>query len=434
MSNSNYSKSKSTYTKKNGVRSDQILPQKPTTTGITTRISKSVCSKSKNKLNPKTESKNQLYNEKYTPRRKEIDLPRRKLFETEEPENEDIDIVPDEVNWEVLLINSLVINTIKVQTIIEKFIRNKEYTSIFCMTETKVDSHDFKPEGVKIFSKHRTKKDKKGGGLTIGYKIGKKIKMEEIKVKNNDVLAIEGTIGSEKIRLILCYFDSTKLKKGVDFQRNRRIQKEIEKLIEVDPGTKLICLGDFNGRISRIEPNIVTDANGKMLENWVEEYDLHHLNLSDRCTGKYTFHSPNGKSAIDHVLINNELAANFIGMHIDEDRTMLSISDHSLVRVWFRLKNDIYPVKWNQKKYKTITWISKEESRMEDFKANFIPKIGKNISFKKCIDKMKNSLNSTMKRRKRIKIGIKKNEKLLAAEWVDDEFIGNVKLRSKYSR
>merc|ERR1711874_592326 len=52
----------------------------------------------------------------------------------------------------------------------------------------------------------------------------------------------------------------------------------------------------------------------------------------------------------------------------------------------------------------------------------------------KCMDKMKKSLNSTMKRRKRIKLGIKNNEKLIAAEWVDDELIGNVKLRSKYSR
>ena len=139
-----------------------------------------------------------------------------------------------------------------------------------------------------------------------------------MKVKNKDILAIEGTILNTKIRIILCYFDSTKLKSGTDFNRNRRMQKNIENLIEVEPDTTLVCLGDFNGRLTRLEPNIVTDANGKMLENWVDEYDLHHLNTTDKCTGKYTFHSLNGRSAIDHVLINNTLLNSYIGMHIDE--------------------------------------------------------------------------------------------------------------------
>merc|ERR1711874_623061 len=44
------------------------------------------------------------------------------------------------------------------------------------------------------------------------------------------------------------------------------------------------------------------------------------------------------------------------------------------------------------------------------------------------------SLNSTMKRRKKIKLGNKKKVKLLAAEWVDNELIENIKLRSKLSR
>jgi len=38
--------------------------------------------------------------------------------------------------------------------------------------------------------------------------------MEEIKVKNQDILALEGTIRNTKTRLVLAYFDSTKLKTG----------------------------------------------------------------------------------------------------------------------------------------------------------------------------------------------------------------------------
>ena len=51
---------------------------------------------------------------------------------------------------------------------------DKTYTSIFCFTEIKVDSLNFKPVGLKIFSKHRKKREKKGGGLVIGYLDDKK--------------------------------------------------------------------------------------------------------------------------------------------------------------------------------------------------------------------------------------------------------------------
>ena len=71
---------------------------------------------------------------------------------------------------EFLLLNALIINVVKVQTVIENFIKGKEYTSIFCFTEIKVESLDFNPVGIKIFSKHRNKREKKGGGLLIGYK------------------------------------------------------------------------------------------------------------------------------------------------------------------------------------------------------------------------------------------------------------------------
>ena len=49
----------------------------------------------------------------------------------------DIDILPSDINLEFLLLNTLKINAIKVQTVVENFIRGKEYNGIFCFTETK---------------------------------------------------------------------------------------------------------------------------------------------------------------------------------------------------------------------------------------------------------------------------------------------------------
>ena len=58
--------------------------------------------------------------------------------------------------------------------------------------------------------------------------------------------------------------------------KNRKIQEQIEKLIEVEPEVSLICLGDFNGRIKTLEPNIETDENGDMIEEWMSKFNLNH--------------------------------------------------------------------------------------------------------------------------------------------------------------
>ena len=50
--------------------------------------------------------------------------------------------------------------------------------------------------------------------------------------------------------------DYCKETRGPNYKANREIQKEIEKFMIVDPGVKLICLGDFNGRLKTLEPKI----------------------------------------------------------------------------------------------------------------------------------------------------------------------------------
>ena len=69
-----------------------------------------------------------------------------------------------------------------------------------------------------------------------------------------------------------------KEKHGPRYTANREIQGEIEKYIQVEPNMNLICLDDFNGRIHALEPRIRSDPNGQMIENWINEQGLHHLN------------------------------------------------------------------------------------------------------------------------------------------------------------
>ena len=117
------------------------------------------------------------------------------------------------------------------------------------MTETKVEGHEFQPVGIKMFSKHRGRNDKKGGGLALGYDKKANIKLEEIETGSKDILAVEGKINNRKTRIVLCYFDCTKQLSGDDYERNRTIQSKVENLMGVDPGTALLVLGDMNGRI-----------------------------------------------------------------------------------------------------------------------------------------------------------------------------------------
>merc|ERR1711874_340497 len=120
--------------------------------------------------------------------------------------------------------------------------------------------------------------------------------------------------------------------------------------------------------------------------------------------------------------------------YIDEEKAMLNISDHNLVRVWFQLGNNNFRPDWKKKALKDITWISRDEDRLTQCATSFRSKIGKKISFGRCMEKIKTSVNSTMKRRKKIRPGRKLELTLLAAEWIDRELIDNVKLRSKFSR
>merc|ERR1711895_372350 len=283
------------------------------------------------------------------------------------------------------------------------------------MTETKVDSLDFSPRGITLFSAHRKRKEKKGGGLTIGYANKADITLKEIKTKSNDILEVEGTVLKKKFRMILCVILIAKSTTDVFYRKNRKIQEEVEKLMEVEDDTELVCLGDMNGRLRRLEPNIKNDENGKMIESWMTNKDMHLLNDTEECTGVYTFESLNGHSAIDHILTNDTMAEKYLGMFIDEQKSLLNISDHNLVRAWFKLNPGHKKPKWNKTTTKTITWISRDQDRLVKCTESFKKKIGKKISFGKCMRKLKSSIDETLRRRKRIKLAGKDQVRMISA-------------------
>ena len=281
-----------------------------------------------------------------------------------------------------MLIKSLGINADKVQQIVEGFMINKKYISIFCLTETKVKSIGFLTKGIKMHTKERGKGEKQGGGLAIGYIDSQVIELEEKETKSNDILVVEGRIYGKNIRIILTYMDCTKMKSGKDYEHNRKIQKNIEKWMEVEPETMLVCLGDFNARMKELESNIrQSDVNGMMIEEWILEKGVHHLNQQPTCKGLYTFgKTERAKSAIDHILVNDDMITKFRGMEIDENKIQLDISDHNLIRAWFSVKKG-NKEDWKEKKYETRTYYKVDKESLGKMENELMKGIRKKHTF-----------------------------------------------------
>ena len=86
-------------------------------------------------------------------------------------------------------------------------------------------------------------------------------------------------------------------------------------------------------------------------------------------------------------------------MNINEDKTLLDISDHCLVRAWFKIGHT-QQIKCRKPTYKNINWIKKDEESYEEFKIAFRKLIGKKCSFNKYMNKLKRTLNTILLKRK----------------------------------
>ena len=70
-------------------------------------------------------------------------------------EPKDPEVGEDMINVEILLINSLKISIGKLQEITDGFLVDKEYISIFCLTETKENCANYQELGLTIYDKQR---------------------------------------------------------------------------------------------------------------------------------------------------------------------------------------------------------------------------------------------------------------------------------------
>ena len=90
-------------------------------------------------------------------------------------------------------------------------------------------------------------------------------------------------------------------------------------------------------------------------------------------------------------------------------------------------------IKGKKTEYEVIEWYKKSRIHKK-MEKELESMLGNRTGFCHTMEKIKIAQNKTLKKKKRIRIGRKGEEKIQAAEWVDEELRDNIKKRSRLSR
>merc|ERR1711874_106745 len=89
----------------------------------------------------------------------------------------------------------------------------------------------------------------------------------------------------------------------------------------------------------------------------------------------------------DHILVNDGLVGDFRVVFVDGGRELLNVSDHCLVRAWFKVGPQP-KTNWKKPGFKEIEWIKKDVDSLKEFEKDLL-KLGKKTSFDGLMRKIK---------------------------------------------
>ncbi|CAL4068271.1 unnamed protein product, partial [Meganyctiphanes norvegica] len=220
------------------------------------------------------------------------------------------------------------------------------------------------------------------------------------------------------IKIILVYFD---VDKGVTGEsNNQKIRGEIEKIIKKHKKGGLMILGDYNGHSELLEQDRREDLNGKMVKEWITDYDLILLNADCKCKGLYTRCRGDQKSAIDMVMVNEEMYRMCNKMEIDETKEIISFSDHNLINIDLNLGGE------NRKSFESGKWIVDEyikrdptsmNSLTADMRARWLGDKAGDVN--ELIKNLQEQTESTLKVSKKRRIGGEEG-KDIECDWITE--------------
>ena len=83
------------------------------------------------------------------------------------------------------------------------------------------------------------------------------------------------------------------------------------------------------------------NKNGEIVIDWLSKYNLTLLNGLVECDGMYTWTVGERRSVIDYCLVNEHLMEKFGSISIDENKEIIDLSDHNLITINFKIRNNI---------------------------------------------------------------------------------------------
>merc|ERR1711874_844073 len=84
--------------------------------------------------------------------------------------------------------------------------------------------------------------------------------------------------------------------------------------------------------------------------------------------------------------------------------------------------------------YETIEWYKRDQDSLRNMEEKPESMLGQKSGFYNTMEKIKIAQDKTLEKKKRIRVGKRGEEKVQAAEWVDEERKDNIRKRSRISR
>ena len=196
-----------------------------------------------------------------------------------------------------------------------------------------------------------------------------------------------------------------------------------------------MIIGDLNGHLELLGKNRRTSENGKNVLSWIEKYNLNLLNADEKCKGVYTRCQGTQKSAIDMVLVNEEMYNWCESMEIDEEKEIINCSDHNLISIKFRIRelneNMFRRTRWEEGEY-----MSKDKEALKEFREEMIKKWSDNDREKvgEMIVDMMEAADKTLKKKFKKRVAGHGKSKVEDKEWMTKEIRREMKERSRLNR
>ena len=123
----------------------------------------------------------------------------------------------------------------------------------------------------------------------------------------------------------------------------------------------------------------------------------------------------------------------FKGMRINENGEEINISDHNLIRAWFKIGR-VNGADWKKTETELRKWYTLDQEALENMEKEVENRIRGPISFRGMMGILIISQEKHLKRTRKILIGKKRREEVLSAPWIDRKGIMMIKLRKIKSR